>query len=1169
MVPGVAGRGGVGRSRANMRSAALACVSALALSAALAGPALASPEKTEFHVDISKGFARIVFDLPQSTKAQSDFAYGVLVLRFEQEVAPDLEALRVALGPYISLVREDADNHTLRFALRGPVRIDQNAVGNQLAVDLLPPTYDQDPPAFNGLTVSEEGTVSTDVAPTVVPSEARDRRAIATFAKPEPLAIIPVRSGELKSFTRIVFDWPFSVDYVIEPGIGTTVVRFSRAAQLDLSELRTNPPRYIHGARAEMLDGKVSAVIEIDPNIEVRDLRDGNKIVLDLSERAPDAAASEVSGPPGDDAAALAMKYERATPPADGKDTGGKAPEGAALDDAGAVLTGAVEERLPPKAEPAASAQVEAPAQMSPVEAAPAGVLSYLPDGADTLIVVPFTHETTGAVFRRGDALWMVFDGGEAIDAGTPGREVLHDLGDVKGSSEDGARVFRAELKNDALIDVRQEGPRWVVRLAHDHVDTFESIGIAREVSASGDADLRFSAHAEKLHWLKDPYLGDDVLVATAKLPRRGISADQQFVQLAVLASAHGLAMTPYSEDVSVHIDQGDVIVGNEEGLAITASETINRGSVHSPIERIDTPGFLDFAKWGGTGTPAGFVAERQRLMMALAAAPENQRAMARFDLARFYAANGFDAEALGTLDYMIKEDTRIQNAPAYHALRGAALYMLARYEEAEREFANGTLANNREVAPWRGAVAARLQKWRAANEAFAQAEPMIKRYTPEWQARFRLAEARSALARGDVKAAAQAMGALPDDGLAGEIKVEADLVAGKVFEAQGKNDDALAHYTFAAKGPRGEAQAEAELAATNLGLTMGTMSAHDATDALERLRYDWRGDNLELATLARLGEIYADDRRYRDGLMTLRSAVAYFPDNPRTREISQTMSTIFRKLYLEGAADAMKPVEALALYYDFRELTPIGRDGDDMIRRLAERLVVVDLLPQAAELLQYQVDNRLDGAPRAQVATRLAMIYLMDHKPEDALRAIRTTRQVQLPDSIQRQRRLLEARALAEVKQYDAALEVLLYDEGKDAERIRADVYWKAQNWPAAAEHIESLLGDRWRDARPLEDEERFEVMRAAISYLFANDDFGLSSLKDRYGVAMKASGDGPAFTLVTEKPDTTSADFGELARKIASVDTLDAFMASFERDFGDSKAPANDGGKAAPATN
>ena len=61
--------------------------------------------------------------------------------------------------------------------------------------------------------------------------------------------------------------------------------------------------------------------------------------------------------------------------------------------------------------------------------------------------------------------------------------------------------------------------------------------------------------------------------------------------------------------------------------------------------------------------------------------------------------------------------------------------------------------------------------------------------------------------------------------------------------------------------------------------------------------------------------------------------------------------------------------VDALGLFYDFRELTPPGRRGDEMIRRLSDRLVSVDLLDQAADLLQHQVDHRLQGAARAQVA--------------------------------------------------------------------------------------------------------------------------------------------------------------------------------------------------------
>src|SRR5665213_8730 len=113
-------------------------------------------------------------------------------------------------------------------------------------------------------------------------------------------------------------------------------------------------------------------------------------------------------------------------------------------------------------------------------------------------------------------------------------------------------------------------------------------------------------------------------------------------------------------------------------------------------------------------------------------------------------------------------------------------------------------------------------------------------------------------------------------------------------------------------------------------------------------------------------------------------------------------------------------------MFYDFRDLTPIGRRGDEMIRRLTDRLVSVDLLDQAAELLQHQVDHRLQGAARAQVATRLAVIYLMDRKPDKALKALQLTRIADLSSELRSQRLLLEARALSDLGRHDMALEVI-----------------------------------------------------------------------------------------------------------------------------------------------
>ena len=86
------------------------------------------------------------------------------------------------------------------------------------------------------------------------------------------------------------------------------------------------------------------------------------------------------------------------------------------------------------------------------------------------------------------------------------------------------------------------------------------------------------------------------------------------------------------------------------------------------------------------------------------------------------------------------------------------------------------------------------------------------------------------------------------------------------------------------------------------------------------------------------------------------------------------------------------------------------------MIRKLADRLVAVDLLDQAAELLQYQVDKRLEGSARAQVAAKLAMVYLANRKPDLAITALRSTRIADLSGELRQQRLLLEARAQSDI---------------------------------------------------------------------------------------------------------------------------------------------------------
>ena len=310
-------------------------------------------------------------------------------------------------------------------------------------------------------------------------------------------------------------------------------------------------------------------------------------------------------------------------------------------------------------------------------------------------------------------------------------------------------------------------------------------------------------------------------------------------------------------------------------------------------------------------------------------------------------------------------------------------------------------------------------------------------------------------------------------------------------------------------------------------------MPRKETIDALETLTTIWRGDEIEAQGLKLLAHLYTDEKNYRAAFHVMRTALQVHPYSEYTRAIQDEASVSFDHLFLGGEADALPPIEALGLFYDYRDLTPIGWRGDEMIRKLADRLVSVDLLDQAAELLQHQVDHRLQGSARAQVATRLAVIYLMNHKPQRAIVTLQKSRATELPTELRDQRLLLEARALSETGRHDLALELIANIDTHEAIRLRSDILWAAKRWRAAAEQIEILYGDRWRDFTPLYETERFDILRAAIGYSLGDEPLGLARFRERYAAKMADTPDARAFDVVSAPVGSSGQDFKTLPRR------------------------------------
>ena len=191
-----------------------------------------------------------------------------------------------------------------------------------------------------------------------------------------------------------------------------------------------------------------------------------------------------------------------------------------------------------------------------------------------------------------------------------------------------------------------------------------------------------------------------------------------------------------------------------------------------------------------------------------------------------------------------------------------------------------------------------------------------------------------------------------------------------------------------------------------------------------------------------------------------------------------------------------------------------------------------------------------------------------MNRKPDRALSTLQTTRTADLSNELRDQRLLLEARALSDIGRYDVALELIANISSHEAIRLRSDILWAARRWRAAAEQIEILYGDRWREFTPLSETERFDILRAAIGYSLGDEPIGLARFRERYAAKMADTPDRRAFDVVSAPVGTASADFQEIAKKIAGVDSLDTFLRDMRTRYPDSAAISPGAAdKAAPA--
>src|SRR5690606_19111943 len=215
---------------------------------------------------------------------------------------------------------------------------------------------------------------------------------------------------------------------------------------------------------------------------------------------------------------------------------------------------------------------------------------------------------------------------------------------------QDGEAIVRIRLNRPQLVSLDTDGPAWMVSVGDTIAVPTVPLGAARSIVGKDRAEIIIPfEQPARLHEIRDPEIGDRLLVVTALGPARGFVRDQDYVEFQMLASSHGVVVRPIADDVTAALAPVRVTVSRPGGLSLSTAISAKQQAVLSGGMSFRTMTF-DTQIWG-FDRKANFSARQSELIRRAASAPPTRRQQARFDLARFYLARGMAAEAKAVLE--------------------------------------------------------------------------------------------------------------------------------------------------------------------------------------------------------------------------------------------------------------------------------------------------------------------------------------------------------------------------------------------------------------------------------------------------------------------------------------------------------------------------------------
>lgn len=1091
---------------------------------------------------------RLVFDWLDIVDYTSTIEGNVLTVNFSRPFSGEVQHILPGLSSMLKGVAVSPDFMQIVFTFHGDVTDKNFSLGASIVFNVFKKGQ------WSSV-VSQRPQAQAPPAPPVVQPVVR--------AKPRDEW--KFRTGRHKNYFRLVLDPTVSASYKVDRNNGSLSVQLGFVGELDEKTLKDQLPALIQDVKITKSSNEMNVSFPLPGDWGYKHSKSGNKIILDFIYPSSPVAATTAVAAPKPDAVV--------EPPQDVTEESSEESSEVA-----SVSPEQTKNREENNISAPRSNEISATANGTPGEENSRDIMSnrdveginmgrlisnydqypelffvgriiHDRDAMELELRFQFDKKVAAAIFYRNGYLWIAFNEARNLSLDDLVEKSQGFIQEAQYIPAERGTLVRMRLLEIVNIDVQKDENDWILKFMEAPLQRGAIVDVIEKSDDGSSFYIQLQAEeiAERIGFI-DPNLGDRFYTIPIYTPGVGVYPFHSYPEVSLPETYQGIVVIPYANELSV--DTTDTLVTLNTPGGIHTSVYTKGGKPSWEYDKVVIAGnegsILGLVPFKPEGLES-YVQDQQKLFGNLVLGSDIEKARQRFHLARFYISHGMGAEALGVLNTLGLKIPSLEKDISFIALKGVANYLLGRYQDAISDLGQPKILEYQDAALWFGAAQSELGVPDVSLEALESITKVTADYGNALKKRlYQSALAGAAQKKNEALLAGILESVAKDFGEDPKVNSMVTYYTGVLYWLRKDVPMATELFTELAKLGSPYYRARAIRDRGEMRHAEGIIDAVALIGELDVARYAWNNDPFEFEILMRLGELYDKVSGYREALRSYKTVVGYADDPEQVAYAERRMREVFQSLYLDGKSASMAPLKSIALFDEFRELVPSGSRGDSMIRSLVDHLASMDLLDESTQLLERQVKFRLPGIERSKIGTRLAIIHLLNQKPQEAVKVLLATQSPEsLPVYLLNQRTYLMVRALMDLDREQEALELLQEDNTEDAALLKAEIHWQNGDWPKASEALALLVPPPAVVLRrPLSPIEARRILDLAVALTLDNNLEILSRLKQNYMDGMSVTEYREPFNLLTSVQEGEVMNFFKIREEIDKVKSFQGFL-------------------------